>query len=88
MARRIETLPADPPADRETDAARWLVEQLRDGSVRVTIDRGGWIVQHAGPSASVRTRGAIDAEPRDRADLDHAVVAIATTAAPEPDRGR
>ena len=83
--RRHEQLPHDAPADRETGADRWLVEQIRDGSVRVTIERSDRsIVQHGGPSASVRTRIAIDAEPRDRSAVDQAVVAIATAAAPVP----
>lgn len=82
---RVPPPPADAPTERETEVDRWLVEHLRDGSVRVTIGRpSGAIVQHGGASASVRARVAIDAEPRDRTDIDEAV----TRPAPVAEGGR
>jgi hypothetical protein len=57
---------------RETEGQRWLVELVSDGTVRATLDRGTASIAHRGTRASVRTRLAIDAEPRDLAAIDAA----------------
>lgn len=65
-------VPGDAEPTTTSESERFLVERLPDDTVRVTIDRGQYVVQHAGTATAVRARLAVDADSRDRTAIDTA----------------